>query len=299
MSILVVGSVAFDSIETPAGKVTDALGGSALYFSSAARFFAPVNVVGVVGNDFNFSEIEFLKQHQVNLDGLAVEDGETFRWGGKYHSNLDNRDTLYTYLNVFENFQPVIPKNYRKSKFVFLANIDPELQLDVLESIEKPDLVVLDTMNFWISGKRKQLDAVLKRVDMAILNEEEIHQLTGSPNLFDAANILIKDGLKMLVIKRGKYGSISASSNGYFFGPAYPVKKVVDPTGAGDSFAGGLLGYLACCSEMNETNLRKAVIYGTVVASFNVEDFSFNRLKQINRDNVETRLEELRRMTVF
>jgi len=299
MSILVVGSVAYDSVETPSGKATDVLGGSALYFSAAARYFAPVNVVGVVGKDFEFSKIEFLKQDNVDLEGVVMDEGETFRWGGKYHSNLDDRDTLYTYLNVFESFKPVIPKNYRSSEFVFLANIDPELQLDVLESIQAPKLVVLDTMNFWISGKRKQLDAVLKKVDMAILNEEEIYQLTGNSNLFDAATILRKMGPRILVIKRGKYGSVLASENGYFFGPAYPVTKVVDPTGAGDSFAGGLLGYLAGCSDLNETDLRKAVIYGTVVASFNVEDFSFNRLKQINRDRIETRLEELRRMTAF
>ncbi len=299
MSILVVGSVAYDSVETPSGKVTDALGGSALYFSSAARFFASVNVVGVVGNDFDFSEIEFLKQHQVDLEGLSIEDGQTFRWGGKYHANLDDRDTTYTYLNVFEDFKPVIPGNYQKSKFVFLANIDPELQLDVLQSIDKPDLVILDTMNFWISGKRKQLDAVLKKVDMAILNEEEIYQLTQMSNLFDAAKELLNSGLKILVIKRGKYGSILASPGGYFFGPAYPVTRVVDPTGAGDTFAGGLIGYLASCSDFNENNLRKAVIYGTVVASFNVEDFSFNRLRQISRNDIENRLAELRQMTIF
>lgn len=299
MSILVVGSVAYDSVETPSGSVEDALGGSALYFSSAARFFAPVNVVGVVGNDFDFSRIRFLKQDHVDLEGLVVEEGETFRWGGKYRDNLDDRDTIYTYLNVFEDFKPAIPENYRKSKFVFLANIDPQLQLDVLESIEKPELVILDTMNFWISGKRKQLDAVLKRVDMAILNEEEIYLLTRIPNLFDAIDALLKFGLKLLVVKRGKYGSILANPNGYFFGPAYPVTRVVDPTGAGDTFAGGLIGYLACCGDLNEDNLRKAVIYGTVVASFNVEDFSFDRLKQISREDIEKRLEELRRMTVF
>lgn len=299
MSILVVGSVAYDSVETPAGKVDDALGGSALYFSAAARFFAPVNVVGVVGKDFDFSDIEFLKQHKVDMDGLVVEEGETFRWGGKYHPNLDDRDTLYTYLNVFENFKPVIPENYRKSRFVFLANIDPVLQLEVLESIEKPDLIILDTMNFWISGMRKELEAVLQKVDMAILNEEEVYQLAGNNHLFDAAKTLLKLGPQMLVIKRGKYGSILVSDDGYFFGPAYPVNDVVDPTGAGDTFAGGLIGYMACCGELNESNLRKAVIYGTVVASFNVEDFSFNRLKQISRDDIEKRLQELRRMTAF
>jgi sugar/nucleoside kinase (ribokinase family) len=299
MSILVVGSVAYDSVETPFGKVTDALGGSALFFSSAARFFAPVNMVGVVGKDFDFAEIEFLKKPQVDLEGLVVEEGETFRWGGKYFDSLDERETLYTYLNVFENFDPVIPEKYRKSKYVFLANIDPELQLKVLDSIEKPKLVVLDTMNFWISGMRKELDLVIKKVDMAIFNEEEVYQLTEIPNLFDAAKKILQGGLKTLVIKRGKYGSILATQNGYFFGPAYPVTKVVDPTGAGDSFAGGLIGYLAECEELNETNLRKAAIYGTVVASFNVEDFSFNRLKQIDRQAIESRLEELRKMTTF
>lgn len=299
MSILVVGSVALDSVETPFGSVTDALGGSALYFSSAARFFSQTNVVGVVGTDFDFSKIEFLKAEGVDLEGLIVEEGQTFRWGGKYHPEMNLRDTLYTDLNVFERFNPVIPDHYRESQFVFLANIDPTLQLNVLEMVDNPQLTVLDTMNFWITGQRDMLEKVLQRVDMVILNEEEVRELTEISNLYEAAKFLLKSGPKSLVIKRGEYGAVLITRNDYFFVPAYPVKKVTDPTGAGDSFAGGLLGYLASSEEINEETMRKALVYGTVLASFNVEDFSFEGLKTIRREDIEKRVEELRRMTCF
>ncbi len=299
MSILVVGSIALDTVETPRGKVNDSPGGSALYFSAAASFFAPVNVVGVVGEDFDFSWIEFLKQRQVDLKGLKVEKGATFRWGGRYHSDMNQRDTLFTYLNVFEKFNPDIPENYRNCEYIFLANIDPELQLNVLNSVENPTLTVLDTMNFWISGKREALDEVISRVDVLILNDEEIRELTGIRHVHVAARELLKRGPKVLVVKKGEHGAVMVSQDDYFFAPAYPVEEVVDPTGAGDSFAGGFVGYLARQKQLNSTAFRKAVIYGTTIASFNVESFSFERLKNLQPQEIDQRVERLREMTRF
>jgi sugar/nucleoside kinase (ribokinase family) len=299
MSILVVGSIALDTVETPSGKVTDSPGGSALYFSTAASFFAPVNVVGVVGEDFDFSLINFLRKKKVDLSGLQVEKGETFRWGGRYHDNMNLRDTLFTYLNVFESFHPVIPDNYRNSRFVFLANIDPELQLEVLKNISSPTLVILDTMNFWISGKRKALDEVIRHVDVLILNDEELKEFTGINSMNHAARNLLEKGPKVLVIKKGEHGAVLITSNDYFSTPAFPVELVVDPTGAGDSFAGGFVGYLASCKRLTRHNFRRAVAYGSTVASFSVESFSFNRLKEIGRQDIEKRLTMFRGMTRF
>jgi sugar/nucleoside kinase (ribokinase family) len=299
MSILVVGSIALDSVETHSGKATDSPGGSAPFFSAAASFFSPVNIVGVVGEDFDFSHINFLKEKNVNFDGIQVEKGETFRWGGKYHENMNYRDTLYTYLNVFESFKPVIPDHYRNSEFIFLANIDPVLQLDVLESIPKPQLTILDTMNFWISGMRKELEKVISRVDVMIVNDEEVRELTGIYNIYDAAMDLLKQGPTVLIIKKGENGAVMITADDYFAAPAYPVKQVVDPTGAGDSFAGGFVGHLASCNKLTNRDFRKAVAYGSTVASFNVESFSFNRLKEISRKDIEDRLEKFRDLTIF
>lgn len=299
MSILVVGSIALDTVETPKGKVADSPGGSALYFSAAASFFAPVNVVGVVGEDFDFSTIDFLKDRQVNLEGLKIEPGQTFRWGGRYHTNMNQRDTLFTYLNVFEKFNPDIPEHYRDSRFIFLANIDPELQLKVLDSIHKPTLSVLDTMNFWISGKRQALDEVVRRVDVLILNDEEIRELTGIDHIHTAAKELLKQGPRVLVIKKGEHGAVMVTGTDYFFAPAFPVNEVVDPTGAGDSFAGGFVGYLASCPQLSDRDFRRAVVYGSTIASFNVESFSFRRLQEISRDEIETRMKLFREMTQF
>ena len=299
MSILVVGSIALDTVETPYGKVKDSPGGSALYFSAAASFFAPVNMVGVVGEDFDFSLIDFLKTRQVDFSGLKVEKGETFRWGGRYHDNMNSRDTLFTYLNVFETFNPVIPENYRNSKFVFLANIQPELQLKVLKSIDSPTLTILDTMNFWISGSRAALEKVIQHVDVMILNDEEIRELTGIQNINIASRVILKMGPKVLVVKKGEHGAILITRDDFFAAPAYPVEKVVDPTGAGDSFAGGFVGYLAGCSQLNQDDFRKAVAYGSIVASFSVESFSFDMLKRISREDIDKRLEDFRKMTQF
>lgn len=299
MSILVVGSIALDDVETPYGKANDSIGGSALYFGAAASFFSPVNVVGVIGEDFNLDNLTFLKARNVDLSGTSVEKGKTFRWGGRYHLNVNKRDTLYTELNVFENFKPTIPDHYRNDPFIFLANIDPELQLDVLNQMDQPRLSVLDTMNFWINRKKDALMALVKKVDVMILNDEELFELTEVHNIYRAANILLNEGLRALVVKKGEHGALLVDNDGYFIVPAFPVEKVVDPTGAGDSFAGGFLGYLSSCDEINDQNLRKAIVYGTVVASFTVEDFSYNRLKNIQREDLDKRIERIRDMTTF
>jgi sugar/nucleoside kinase (ribokinase family) len=299
MSVLVVGSIAYDTVKTPYGNAEDSPGGSALYFSAAASIFGPVNLVGVVGSDFDSSKISFLKNRGVNLSGLSVESGETFRWGGRYHKDLGRRDTLFTYLNVFENFQPRIPEQYKQSQYVFLANIAPELQLQVLDQIENPKLVILDTMNFWISGKHRALEEVVKRSDILILNDEETRELTNEPNLVLAAKLLLAKGPKTLIIKKGEHGAVLVNDHHFFFAPAFPLKKVVDPTGAGDSFAGGFVGYLANQEKLDDDAYRKALIYGSAIASFNVEDFSFNKLIKLDRSLLEERYKQFVEITRF
>lgn len=299
MSLLVVGSIAYDTVETPFGKVEDSLGGSALYFSAAASLFGPVNVVGVVGSDFDASKISFLKKRGVDLEGLYMESGKTFRWGGRYYEDMNKRETLFTYLNVFERFQPRIPEHYRKSKYVFLANIDPELQLQVLDQIEKPELVVLDTMNFWISGKRAELENVLKRCDIIVLNDEEAKELTGEFNLIKATKRIIEFGPKSVIVKKGEHGAMLYHNQEFFFAPAFPLEKVIDPTGAGDSFAGGFMGFIAKQNKSDFATLKKAIIYGSTIASFNVEDFSFNRLKTLTMEEIEERVNAFKALTSF
>ncbi|HHE56097.1 MAG TPA: sugar kinase [Caldithrix abyssi] len=299
MSLLVVGSIAYDTIETPTTKVEDSLGGSALYFSAAASLFSPVNVVGVVGSDFDASKISFLKKRGVNLDGLYMESGKTFRWGGRYFDDMNRRETLFTYLNVFERFQPVIPEHYKKSEFVFLANIDPELQLDVLNQINNPKLIVLDTMNFWISGKRKELEEVLKVVDIIVLNDEEAKELTGEMGLIKATKAIPAMGPKSVIVKKGEHGAMLYHENEFFFVPAFPLDSVVDPTGAGDSFAGGFMGYLAKTGQIDQATLKKAMVYGSTIASFNVEDFSFNRLENLTMKEIKERVKIFKKMTSF
>lgn len=299
MSILVVGSIAYDSVETASGKMDDALGGSSLFFAAAASMFAPVNVVGVVGTDFKHDDIQFLKEKNVNFDGVSIEEGETFRWGGRYHDNMNKRDTLFTYLNVFETFKPVIPAQYKNCEYVFLANIDPELQLDVLQQISKPKLVVLDTMNFWISGKKEALEQVVKKSDIVILNDEELQEFTGELNFVKGADKLVSMGPKTIVIKRGEYGAALYSSNEFFFAPAFPLSNVVDPTGAGDTFAGGFVGYIAAQDNVSEKTLRNAVLYGSTTASFTVEDFSLLRLKRLTKDEMDQRFRKFKDMITF
>ena len=299
MSVVVVGSVAIDSIETEKAKVEKSLGGAALYFAHAASYFTDVNLVGVVGTDFDVNEISYLNDRRVNLDGLEVVEGKTFRWGGRYHKNMNQRDTLFTELNVFGNFQPKIPDQYKSSDYVFLANIHPDLQLDVLEQVKNPKCVILDTMNFWISGERASLDKLLKKVDILIINDEEAKELSGEESLLKAQEKIKAMGPKTLVIKKGEHGALLITENGIFASPAFPLENVEDPTGAGDTFAGGFVGYLAKTNDVSDENLRKAVIYGSTLASFVCEDFSFNRLKDLEEKEITERLDAFREITRF
>jgi len=292
MSILVVGSVALDSVETPLGKVKDALGGSATYFSASASYFTNVNVVAVVGDDFPFGEIDFLKDRGVNFDGLIKKQGKTFRWGGKYNFDLNQRETLFTHLNVFESFDPVLPEHYRDIPYVFLANIHPALQLKVLEQVKSPKLIVMDTMNFWIEGTPDLLKKALEKINILIINDSEVLQLSEESNLFIGAKKIQQMGPEILVIKKGEHGALMIENESYFWAPAFPLEKVEDPTGAGDTFAGGFVGYLAKVKDHKQKNLRKAVLYGSTLASFCVEKFSLNRLKEVTSVEIEKRYQQ-------
>ncbi|HFE53390.1 MAG TPA: sugar kinase [Bacteroidetes bacterium] len=299
MSLVVVGSVALDTVTTPAGKVEDALGGSALYFSAAASLLGPVSVVAVVGEDFPEDEIEFLKARGVDFRGLEKRPGKTFRWGGVYSEDLNQRETLFTHLNVFEDFSPSLPDAYRDAPFLFLANIHPRLQSQVLDQMRQLKFVAMDTMNFWIEGTPDELAAVLKRVQMLVINDSEARQLSGESQLLKAVRVIREKGPQTVVVKKGEHGALLAHGDSLFWAPAYPVENVVDPTGAGDTFAGGMMGYLARAGEVNETTLRRALMYGTALASFCVEDFSMRRLKTLTLEEVVQRLRTLREMTRF
>lgn len=299
MSILVVGSVAFDTISTPFGDADEVLGGSACYFSTSASFFTDVNLVAVVGDDFPQQHIDFLSSKGIGLEGLQRTEGQTFRWKGRYEYDLNEAHTLDTQLNVFEHFKPVLPDNYRDAEYVFLANIDPELQLDVLEQVKNPRLVACDTMNFWISGKREALIKTLSRVDTLLINEAEVRQLADEPNLVKAAAIVRGFGPKTLVVKRGEYGVLMFGEHSIFSAPAYPLEEVFDPTGAGDTFAGGFVGYLASTRNLEESNLRKAIVFGTVMASFTVEQFSLDRMRDLDYREIEDRYRRIKLLTDF
>lgn len=299
MSLLVVGSVAFDTVETPFGKVEEALGGSALFFSTSASYFTDINLVAVVGDDFPPETTDFLASRGVNLDGLRRTEGETFRWKGKYGYDLNEAITLDTQLNVFGNFHPELPEDYRNASHVFLANIDPELQLEVLEQVEDPEFVALDTMNFWIEGKRDALIEVLSRVNMVVINETEARQLAGEANIVKAAQAIQAMGPSHIAIKRGEYGALLFTEGDTFFAPAYPLESVFDPTGAGDTFAGGLLGYISQNGHQDPQNLRKAMVVGSVMASFCVEDFSFDGLRDLGSPDILSRFEKFERLINF
>jgi sugar/nucleoside kinase (ribokinase family) len=299
MSILVVGSVAFDTVETPFGRADKVLGGSASFFSLAASFFAPVNLVGVVGDDFGDKELAAFKGRPVDLTGLERASGKTFHWQGKYSFDLNARDTIATDLNVFEFFKPKIPAAYRRSEYVFLGNIDPELQRGVLDQVEKPKLVACDTMNFWISGRLEELKKTLRRVDVLLINDAEARQLSGEWNIVKAARAIRALGPRTLVIKKGEHGVLMFSDAGSFAAPAYPLESVFDPTGAGDTFAGGFLGYLAHQDSLDETHLRRAVVMGSTLASFCVEAFSVDRLVTLRREEVDERFRLFRELTRF
>ena len=298
MSIVVVGSVALDSIETPFGKVEKALGGSATYFSIAASFFHPVRLVAIVGEDFLSEHIELLKSHGVDLEGLVRAKGKTFHWKGRYN-DLNMAETLATELNVYADFDPELPESYRRSEYIFLANINPDLQLKVLGQVRSPKLVACDTMNLWINTALDELKEVLRRVNLLILNDSEAKMIAGEENLITASKKLLELGPDRVIVKKGEHGAISLTSETFFAIPAYPVERVVDPTGAGDSFAGGVIGYLASRGRTDEESYRRAIAYGTVLASFNVEDFSLRRLSSISREDIERRLDRLHQMTRF
>ena len=293
MSLLVVGSVAFDSVRTPYGEAQDVLGGSAVYFSVAASYFTPVRMVAVVGEDFGEEPLRLLRGRGIDVSGLEVARGRTFRWGGAYSEDLNERATLFTQLNVFEGFQPKIRRDDENVAHLFLANIDPDLQHSVLQRA-RPRLSACDTMNFWIQGKNASLRRLLGEVDGLVINDAEARMLAGEINTVVAARRLLSLGLRFLVIKRGEYGAALFTEGHYFAVPAYPVERPVDPTGAGDSFAGGFMGHLARRGESGGRVLREAMLYGSVLASYCVEDFSLGRLASLVPDAIEARVAELR-----
>ena len=297
--ITVVGSVALDSIETPFGKVESVIGGSATHFSTSASFFAPINLVGVVGNDFPKEHVKFLKSRNIDTRGLEIADGLTFSWKGYYDYDLNTAHTLETNLNVFETFDPKLPDSYRSAEFIFLANIDPQLQLKVLEQTTQPKLVVMDTMNFWIESKKQHLIRTLQEVDIAMMNDAEARELSETHNLLDAARRILGWGPTTVIIKKGEHGVLMFTDKTHFAAPAFPLEDIKDPTGAGDSFAGGFIGYLAKTNDVTEANMRKAVIYASVMASFSVEDFSLNRFKRLTQKEIDGRYAHFEEMTIF
>jgi sugar/nucleoside kinase (ribokinase family) len=299
MTVLVVGSVALDSVETPFGKADDVLGGSATFFSSAASILTDVQVVGVVGNDYPVERLDPLKKRGVDFAGLEQADGPSFRWRGRYRHDLNSAETLETHLGVFSRFSPKIPQQFRNAPFVFLGNIDPRLQLDVLQQVDKPKLVACDTMNFWIQSRRPDLIELLKHVDLVTLNDGEARQLTEMSNLVQAARWIMDCGPRHVIIKKGEHGAFMFNSESIFFAPAYPLENVFDPTGAGDSFAGGFIGYLARTGDLSETNMRRGMMYGSAMGSFAVEKFYTERLFTLTRAELDARVKELKKLVTF
>ncbi len=299
VSLLVVGSVALDTVKTPFGEAKEVLGGSATYFAAAAAYFTDVNLVAVIGADFPAEHLQFLSTRRINLDGIERRSGKTFRWRGEYGYQLNEARTLATELNVFSEFRPKIPDSYRGSDYVFLANIDPDLQREVLSQVKRPKLIAADTMNFWIEGKREPLIQMLKEVDFLIINDGEARALAQEANLVKAARRILSWGPSSLIIKRGEYGVLMFNGATIFAAPAYPLESVFDPTGAGDSFAGGFMGYLAGAGTLSDAAIRRAVIFGSVLASFNVESFSLDRMRTLKYAEIQARYREFRTLTHF
>ena len=299
MSIVVVGSIALDTIETPFGKRVDILGGSCTHFSYSASFFHPVSIVGVVGEDFPPEHIELLEARGIDTAGLQVVEGQTFRWSGAYEYDMEEAKTLSTCLNVFETFQPQLPETYRDADYVFLANIDPELQLSVLEQVREPRLVACDTMNLWLNMKRDAVAKLFGKVDVVIINEGEARLFSGVPSLITSAQRILEAGARYVVIKKGEHGALLFGPDLFFACPGFPLETIQDPTGAGDTFAGGFMGYLAKTGLLDAKHLRRAVVYGCVMASFNVEDFSLDRLKGLTEDDITNRYLEYITFTRF
>jgi sugar/nucleoside kinase (ribokinase family) len=290
MSVIVLGTVALDTVKTPFGRHEDILGGSASHFSMSARLFTHVDIVAVVGKDFPKKHIEFLRRKGINLDSLKMVDGDTFRWEGKYEGDLNTAHTLHTHLGVLATFRPEITEAQKRIKHVFLANVDPDIQRHLIECMRSPQLIGMDSMNFWINTKRKSLLCTLRKTHIFVANDQEARSLTGETNLIKAARHLSSYGPKMIVIKKGEHGSFFFSDKFIFLLPAYPMEKVVDPTGAGDTFAGGFMGYLSTVRKINEKAIHKAIAYGTIAASFNVEGFGLERTSRLTLKDVEKRL---------
>lgn len=299
MKILVVGSVALDSIETPFGKVEDALGGSATHFACSASFFSDVGLVGVVGDDFPKEHIKFLDGLNVDTSGLEIADGQTFRWKGYYEYDLNHAHTLETQLNVFEDFKPKLPENWQSPDILFLANIDPDLQLEVVDQVKDAKFIVCDTMNYWIENKKDSLDKVINKVDLCLMNDSEAREYCDTHSLLESSKLMLSMGPKAVIFKKGEHGALMFSESTHFSAPAYPLEDISDPTGAGDSFAGGFLGYLSKTQDFSEQNIRKAIIYGSVMASYNVEGFGTERLVSLTQDEIENRFKEFRAIAHF
>ncbi len=300
MSLLVVGSIVFDTIKTPFGKREEILGGSASYFSLSAFFFLPPKIVGVVGSDFPQSFINIFREKGIDTEGIKIEEGKTFRWHGSYGKNPNVRKTLKTELNVFANFAPELPESYRDSKFVFLANIQPDLQRDVMAQIKSPEIIAMDTMNHWIKGCPEKVISLLEDVNLMFLNDEEAYLLTGKRNFFESSEKILEMGPQFVILKKGEHGVIVFSKDGEIFPlPAYPLKIVKDPTGAGDSFAGAFMGYIAKEEKTDWETIKKATVWGTILASFTVEEFGVEKLLEIKRKDLEERFEKFKKIVSF
>ena len=297
VDVAIVGSVALDTVKTPFGKVEEALGGAAVYAGYAASFFAKPGIVAVVGTDFPQKHLDMLEERKIDVSGIKKE-GKTFRWHGSYEYDMNAAETINTELNSFENFRPRVPESYKKARFAFLANINPELQMEFLDQMKDPELVMLDTMNLWISQKKKQLLKAVGRTDILLLNDAEARQLFETPSLTKAARKALKLGPTMVIIKKGEHGALLFTESSHFNAPGYPLEDIRDPTGCGDSFAGALIGYVAK-KGLSEKSLRKAIVYGSVVASFNAEDFSLNRMTTLSGEEIQKRYAEFERMTKF
>ena len=300
MSIVVIGSSAFDDVVTQHGAIRNAIGGSALYFATAASLFAPVSIVGVVGEDFPLTELEFLRLRKVELDGIQViKGGKTFRWTGEYELDMNKRKTTRLELNVFKDFKPLLPESCKSAKYVFLGNIDPDIQLDVLEQVESPGFIAADTIECYLEDKPDTFREVLERINLLFINDSEACLFTGKNSIISAARVLLECGPEYVIIKKGEHGSFLVSRDMFFTIPAYPVENIVDPTGAGDSFAGGAMGYCARVDSWDSLTLKKAVVYGSLVASFLVESFSLQGIKNLTLDEIEERLKIFRSMTSY
>ena len=302
MSLVTVGTVAFDTIETPFGKAENCIGGACTYISLAASYFTKdINLVSVVGDDFPESELKYMQKKGINLDGLQIKEGEkSFFWSGKYHENMNKRDTLDTQLNVLADFKPVLPESYKHAKYLMLGNLTPEIQMKVIKQMKKrPKLIVMDTMNFWMDVAMPSLKKVIKKVDVLTINDEEARQLSGEYSLVNAAKIIHKMGPKFLVIKKGEHGALLFEGDKMFYAPAMPLAQVFDPTGAGDTFAGGFIGHIAKTGNISFENMKRAVVYGSAMASFCVEEFSIGRLKGLRQSEINARVKKFVKLMKF